>query len=207
MQIKNQIYIFVGELRMESIMYKIKDIAEIQTGIYTKASPTPDTVYLQVNDFDADGVIYDTAIPSISTTAKNKGHYLNTGDLLFAAKGTKNFCAIFTGNDKKYVASSSFLVIRIAKSDIAEPEYINWYLNLPSTITLLSSNAVGTSIPSITKAMLEEVEIPLPPIEMQRTIVDIAKLQKKERQLREVITAKRQQIIDYKLKNIITNGN
>lgn len=188
-------------------MYKLKDIAEIQSGMYAKASPSPDTVYLQVNDFDADGVIYDTAKPTISTTAKNKGHYLNTGDLLFAAKGTKNFCAIFTKNDEKRVASSSFLVIRIAKSNIVEPEYLNWYLNLPSTITLLSSNAVGTSIPSITKAILEDVEIPLPPITTQQKIVDIAKLQKKERQLREAITAKRQQIIDYKLKNIITNGN
>lgn len=57
---------------------------------------------------------------------------------------------------------------------------------------LLSSNAVGTSIPSITKAMLEDVEIPLPQITTLRKIVDIVKLQKKERQLREAIIAKRQ---------------
>src|SRR5574344_1533162 len=134
-------------------MYKLKDIAEIQSGVYAKASPNPNTVYLQVNDFDADGIIYNTAKPSIAMTTKNKGHYLNEGDLLFAAKGTKNFCAIFSGNNEKCVASSSFLVIRITKYDIADPEYINWYLNLSSTIMLFSSNAVGTSIPSITKAM------------------------------------------------------
>lgn len=57
---------------------------------------------------------------------------------------------------------------------------------------LLSSNAVGTSIPSITKAMFEDVEIPLPQITTLRKIVDIVKLQKKERQLREAIIAKRQ---------------
>lgn len=188
-------------------MYKLKDIAEIQTGIYAKASPSPDTVYLQVNDFDGEGVIFDTAKPSISTTAKNKGHYLNAGNLLFAAKGTKNFCTIFTTNKEKCVASSSFLVVRITKSNVAEPTYINWYLNLPSTIMLLSNNAVGTSIPSITKTMLENIEIPLPPIATQKRIVEIAKLQKRERQLREAISTKRQQIIDYKLKNIITNGN
>lgn len=188
-------------------MYKLKDIVEIQTGIYAKASPSSNTVYLQVNDFDKEGIIFDNTKASVSTNAKNHNHYLSVGDLLFAAKGTKNFCAVFTGHDEKCVASSSFLVIRVTRSDNAEPEYINWFLNLPSTLMLLSSNAVGTSIPSITKTMLEDIEIPLPPITTQKKIVEIAKLQKKERELREAITVKRQQIIDYKLKNIITNGD
>lgn len=188
-------------------MLKLKDIAEIQTGIYAKASPSPDTVYLQVSDFDSEGVICHSIRPSIATTKKNIGHYLKDGNLLFAAKGNNNFCAIFIGNNEQCVASSSFLVIRGIKKSIAQPEYINWYLNLLSTLALLSSNAVGTSIPSITKAMLEEIEIPLPPIATQEKIVEIAKLQKKERHLRDIITIKRQQIIDYKLKNIIKNGN
>lgn len=188
-------------------MYKLKDIAEIQTGIYAKASPSPDTVYLQVNNFDADRVICNTAKPSITIPSKNRGHYLNVGNLLFAGKGTNNFCVVFTGYDEKCVASSSFLVVRITKIDLVEPQYVSWFLNLPSTLMSLSSNAVGTSIPSITKATLEEVELPLPPIATQEKIVEIAKLQKKERELREAITVKRQQIIDYKLKNIITNGD
>ena len=33
-------------------MVKLKDIATIQTGIYLKNAPTPDTSYLQVNEFD-----------------------------------------------------------------------------------------------------------------------------------------------------------
>lgn len=186
---------------------KLKDISEIQTGLYAKVSPSPDSVYLQVNDFDKEGVMFKTAKVSVFAGVKNHGHYLNVGDLLFAAKGTKNFCTVFIGHDEKCVASSSFLVIRVAKSGTAEPEYINWFLNLPSTLMLLSSNAVGTSIPSITKVMLEDVEIPLPSIATQKKIVEIAKLQKRERQLREEISVKRQQIIDYKLKNIIINGD
>ncbi len=188
-------------------MWKLKDISEIQTGIYAKASPSPNSMYLQVNDFDSEGVIFENTKTSVSTNAKNHNHYLNVGDLLFAAKGTKNFCTVFTGHHEKCIASSSFLVIRVTKNDIVEPEYINWFLNLPSTLTLLSSNAVGTSIPSITKAMLEDIEIPLPLITTQKKIVEIAKLQKRERQLREAISVKRRQIMDYELKNIIQNGD
>ena len=38
-------------------MVKLKDIATIQTGIYLKNAPSPDTCYLQVNDFDEEGNI------------------------------------------------------------------------------------------------------------------------------------------------------
>ena len=187
-------------------MVKLRDITEMQTGIYAKPSLNPETVYLQVNEFDSNGVIYDTAKPSIATSEINAGHYLNIGDLLFAAKGTKNFCTIFPGWDDKCVVSSSFLVIRITKEDIVESEYINWYLNLSTTIAMLGSNAVGSAIPSITKATLGGIDIPLPSISTQKQIVEIAELQKKERKLQELIIVKRQQITDYKLKNIISNG-
>ena len=38
-------------------MVKLKDIATIQTGVYLKSTPSPDTCYLQVNDFDEEGNI------------------------------------------------------------------------------------------------------------------------------------------------------
>ena len=45
-------------------MVKLKDIATIQTGVYLKSTPSPDTCYLQVNDFDEEGNIRPTVRPS-----------------------------------------------------------------------------------------------------------------------------------------------
>ena len=45
-------------------MVKLKDIATIQTGVYLKSTPSPDTCYLQVNDFDEEGNIRPTVRPT-----------------------------------------------------------------------------------------------------------------------------------------------
>lgn len=188
-------------------MILIRDISEIQSGVYLKPAPDPNAYYLQVNDFDNEGNVLHTTKPSVVIDGKNSNHHLRAGDLLFAAKGNKNFCTIIQKEYKvKSIASSSFLVLRIKKKNIVLPEFLCWYLNLSDTLQKLSISAVGTSMPSITKAMLEGVEINLPALEIQKKIVDIANLQKKERRLYDGIALRRKQIIDYKLKNIITNG-
>ena len=86
------------------------------------------------------------------------------------------------------------------------PEYLNWYHNLHAIITQLRVNAVGSAIPSITKAMIEEVEVPVPSIDKQKAIIELAALQKREQQIYNEIAGKRKQLIDNKLKYIIENG-
>ena len=75
-------------------MVKLKDIATIQTGVYLKSTPSPDTCYLQVNDFDEEGNIRPTVRPTTTVSSKAARHLLTESDLLLAAKGGKNFCAI-----------------------------------------------------------------------------------------------------------------
>lgn len=51
-------------------MVKLKDIATIQTGVYLKSTPSPDTCYLQVNDFDEEGNIRPTVRPTTTVSSK-----------------------------------------------------------------------------------------------------------------------------------------
>ena len=186
-------------------MINLKDIAEIQTGVFLKPAPNPDTIYLQANDFDNEGVVLPTTKHSVITNKKNQHHILASGNLLFMAKGYRNFCSVFNDCGVKCAASSSFLVIKIKDAKVM-PEYLNWYLNLPVIITQLRVNAVGSAIPSITKAMIEEVEVPVPSIDKQKAIIELAALQKREQQIYNEIAGKRKQLIDNKLKYIIENG-
>lgn len=185
------------------MMATIKDIAQIQTGVYLKSSPNADTVYLQVSDFDNEGNVIHSLAPTVEVSEKNKHYYLTPNDIVFAAKGANNFSVIFDGNEKRCVASSSFLIVRLSDTQTILPAYLNWYLNLPSTISKLSTKAVGSSIPSITKSVLGELEIPVPSIEKQQMIIEIAALQKRERSIRQLLANKRDIIIDKLLKNSI----
>ena len=146
-------------------MVKLKDIATIQTGVYLKNAPSPDTCYLQVNDFDEVGNIRPTQLGPC-------------------------------------VASPSFLIIRIDDPARILPEYLCGFLNLPSTRQLLTAQAQGSAITSLSKADLEEFEIPLPPLERQRSCIALTRLHRREQALYKAIAERRRQITDCKLTKI-----
>ena len=182
-------------------MTKLNNIATIQTGVFAKTTPNPDALYLQQSDFDSRGELRDTAQPTIATD--NPKHLLAAGDLLLASKGNNNICVIVPEIEQKCVASPSFLVIRLRDKSAILPEFVAWYLNLPTVQNTLAAQARGTSIMSISKATLGELEIPIPPIERQKKYIELSKLQKREQQLYATIAERRRQILDYKMiKNI-----
>ena len=182
-------------------MTKLYNIATIQTGFFVKASPTPNVLYLQQGDFNSDGVLSDTLQPTITTD--NAKHLLTAGDLLLASKGNNNICVVVPKLEQQSVASPSFLVIRLCNKASVLPEYVAWYINLPTTQKALAAQARGTSILSISKATLGELDIPIPPLEKQQKYIELSKLQKREQQLYAAIVERRKQILDYKMiKNI-----
>ena len=182
-------------------MTKLNNIATIQTGVFAKTTPNPDALYLQQSDFDSRGELRDTAQPTIATD--NPKHLLAAGDLLLASKGNNNICVIVPEIEQKCVASPSFLVIRLRNKSAILPEYIAWYLNLPTVQNTLAAQARGTSIMSISKATLGDLEIPVPSVERQRRYIELSKLQKREQQLYAAIAERRKQILEYKMiKNI-----
>ncbi len=184
---------------------KIKEIADIQVGVYAQTTTVANAIYIQVGNYSSDRVLPEDIKPSVEIEGRRQNFFLNRGDLLFAAKGSNNFCAVFQALDCPAVASSSFLTLRIKDKSTVLPEYVCWYINLDATLKYLRSEAKGTDIPSISKATLEELEIPVPPVETQQTISKIARLQADAQKLQSRIMAKRQQLIEYKLKKTIEN--
>ena len=73
---------------------------------------------------------------------------LRHGDVLFAAKGTKNFAAWFEKTNQPAVASTSFFVIRVQEnfSNKFLREFLVWLINHPTSQKFLKGNAIGSSI-------------------------------------------------------------
>jgi restriction endonuclease S subunit len=182
---------------------RIKEIAFIQSGIYQKEFPDGDVIYLQVKDFEDAALKVNRLNPSLLYAENLDGHLLEEGDLLFAAKGTSNFCALYHAEIGKAVASSAFFVIRIKDKELLRPNFLCWYLNHPAILALLKSQAVGSTIPSITKRMLEELVIKLPDRGTQQKIIEIGRLQQQESRLRQSIAQKRDLLLHLALYKII----
>ncbi len=180
----------------------IKDITHIQTGLFAKPLGEGDLIYLQVKHFDENGKLQSALHGDLLSAHVSKKHLLKNGDVLFAAKGTKNFAVVFENHNEPSVASTSFFVIRPADDKVL-PQFLAWYLNNHSTQILLKGQAIGTSIPSISKQVLEHLEISIPSIETQKTILQITKLRNKEKSLKQKIETLREKQIQQQIFNAI----
>jgi len=181
----------------------LKHIASIQTGVFAKPIPKGKIVYLQAKHFDENGELTENLYPDLDASSKIKKHLLLKGDVLFAAKGSKNFAAWYENDEMPAVASTSFFVIRPQDKNIL-PGYLTWFLNHSSTQALLKGQARGSSIASISKSVLSELEIPIPNIEKQELILRISKLRNKEKNLKRQVENLREKQIQSLLINAIT---
>lgn len=182
----------------------IKDITHIQTGLFAKPSGIGELVYLQSKHFDEYGQLHAVLHPDLVAEGISEKHLLKDGDVLFAAKGTKNFAAVFENHNEPSVASTSFFVIRPTDKKVM-PQYLAWVLNNHTTQTLLKGQAIGTSIPSISKQVLENLEIAVPSIETQKAILQITKLRNKEKSLKKEIEVLRDKFLHQQLFQAMNN--
>ena len=184
----------------------INHIGTVKTGIFPKTISEGEILYLQPRHFNEDGQIVSIVHPEIRKDDVRAKDLLREGDILFAAKGSKNFAVLFEGTDQPAVASTSFLVIRLSDNcrDIILPKFLVWFMNLPNTRKLLQNQAEGTSLPSIAKSVISELEIPLPTIQTQYTILNVTRLQAREKELKKRIETLREQQIQYYLLNAIS---
>ncbi|HUZ59663.1 MAG TPA: restriction endonuclease subunit S [Hanamia sp.] len=183
---------------------KLSHIVIIQTGLFAKTMVDGDIAYLQSKDFDENGHLNFKLEPELKEDRIAEKHLLEPGDVLFASKGTKNFAAIYEHKNIPAVASTSFFVIRI-KEDFKEkvlPEYLLWFMNQPVSQKFLKGNAIGTSMVSIPKSVLGELEIFIPGIEKQKAILEINNLHNKEKNIKKEIDS----LIDQKIQQQIFNS-
>jgi restriction endonuclease S subunit len=182
---------------------ELKHIANIQTGVFAKPVAKGDIAYLQPKYFDELGKLTTNLEPDLNSVGISEKHILKQGDVIFAAKGSKNFAARFDLKDMSAAASTSFFVIRIFEQNIL-PEYLTWYLNHQTTMKYLKSFARGTSIASISKEVLNDLEIIIPSLEKQQLIFKIDNLRSSERQITRKLLSLKQALNQQQLYNALT---
>ena len=75
------------------------------------------------------------------------------------------------------------------------PEYLAWYINQTPAQNFIQSHARGSGILLMPKKDFQEMEIDLPPLETQHSIVKLDRLQQKEKRLLQELAEKRSQLI------------
>lgn len=149
---------------------------------------------IQMKDLTAENRVDCSGLMRIDMEKLKDHHLVKPGDLIFRSRGQVTSSAILTDDPGKAVVAAPLLRIRV-KSNFVIPEYLNWFINQEPAQALLASCAEGTALKMINKQALENLDVFIPPIARQRTIITVATYEEEEQFLIKKIASKRRQYI------------
>ena len=168
----------------------ITKIAEIQYGTYEKTHEQGDVKYLNVGHFDDFGKLTQFSDSFLKSDDKNMKFLLSENDVLFAAKGSRNFAWAYKNEHGPCIPSSAFYIIRL-NPDVILGEYLASFLNTNRIQYLIKQMVTGSGMPSIPKKEFLQLDITVPPINEQQKLIDIALLMDNDIELtNELLNAK-----------------
>lgn len=146
-------------------MKKLNEIADVLSGILPPKGADRHAAYVQIKDLrDPDGELLRGPMPKAKRATK-----IAANDLLMPSRGEEiavfrphpNLIGAFVGLD--------VYLIRPALRCV-DPEFLFVALNDLYSVRQLKASATGGALPRIPKQALEDVLIPLPPMDKQRAI-------------------------------------
>ncbi|HDN9023197.1 TPA: restriction endonuclease subunit S [Aeromonas veronii] len=146
--------------------------------------PEGNLAVVQMKDSSSEfGVDWMSCVRS-EATGKKAPDWLQTGDILVAARGNQNYAVLVDTRHAPLpaVAAPHFYVVR-PQSDALIPEFLAWQLNQQPCQRYFELHAEGTLTKSIRRQVLEEALIGLPSLAEQQTILAMARTLQEERQL------------------------
>lgn len=182
---------------------KLSKIAHIRFGLHQSNQIKGTVKYLLVKHFDEDlrPALFEESYLDMDTRTDKA--LLAPGDVLLTGKGYRQFAWTYAEAIGPTVASSVFYIIR-PDSSILLPEYLTILLNTEKMRHTFQLIGLGVATPSIPKAELKEIKIPILPLAEQRRIVELAELHQKQILLTKRILQKKKDIFKSIIQDLTT---
>ena len=181
-----------------SMKKKLDDIAEIASGYPLQGALVADPVgsrwAVTARDVDGSFRLNPSSLIRVTPDLDPTPYLVHEGDLLFLTRSRYGAAMIENLPGPAFAAGSVF-ILRVDRARV-DPRYLAWYFALPRTQRELRQHENTGSMPFIRKAELAQIEIPLPPLQTQRAIGEVAELRHRERDLLARIETLRQQTVD-----------
>lgn len=179
---------------------KIADIAAIRPGYLAREavkSRADGTHHLlQLRDFNPDRSAIDLAsLIRFTPDAPASARPIAPDEIVFLSRGNRFFAFAPAELPPATLAAAYFFVLKPIKGVL--PGYLAWVLNQPSTLRTLSVSATsGAHMPVVRRADLENLEVPIPSLSVQRTIIDLDHLMRQEQGLLRDLAQKKRNLIN-----------
>ncbi len=153
---------------------KLKKYCQAAQYGYTGSAVEKDTgtKFLRITDLDYSGNYHEENLPFVEIPINDKQKYfLNEKDFVFARTGaTAGKCAIVKKHNRDVVFASYLIRFKFTK-DLDLP-FLEQYLNQGPGKRIVSEIVYSSGQPNINANEIQEIKIPLPPLQKQKEIAN-----------------------------------
>lgn len=118
----------------------------------------------------------------MTPTGSPENYRVQKGDVLFISRGVRNCAAVIESVPEKTIALATFYILRVYPT--VDPSYLAWCLNQPPIQAQIGQIRTGAGTPIVQRNALGDVQIPVPPLEEQKRLVELGALMAEELRLR-----------------------
>jgi restriction endonuclease S subunit len=157
---------------------RLRDVCSVLSG-YTmrgrlEPAPAGGVLAIQPSDLEENGIIEVGVL--IRVDAPTGRSEVGSGDVLFRSRGIRTFaCAVPDNLTEPAIALMPLFVIR-PDDDGVDSRYLAWALNQSEAQSHFRQSSQGQSIQMVSKRVLEDAPISLPPLARQKQIAAAAQL-------------------------------
>ncbi|MDP2820017.1 MAG: restriction endonuclease subunit S [Polaromonas sp.] len=175
-------------------VYKLLEVADLSAGHPFRTSLAlelagPVRVVSMAHSI-GDALALDTVLPQIDFTGDVSRLRLEAGDLLFRPRGVSTQAIYVESVVQPCIFAAPLVRIRIKNPKQTYGWYLHWLLNCPAVQRDINAQARGSMIRMVSMESLRNLQIPIPPIRVQREIAEVARLLREERALSEALMEK-----------------
>jgi len=176
----------------------LREIADIQIGYQLPGRIPHDSAaacrIIRMRDIDDAGCLCAEKMAWFTPQRDTDRYVVRDGDVVFQARGNRNLAFVLRDVPAATLASNHFYIVRV-RPNVVLPVYLAWFVNQPSAQVHLTGKAQGTTMMLVPKEAFESLEVDVPPLDVQQTIVELAALRQRERSLVENLERKRDTLI------------
>ena len=150
---------------------------------------------LQLGDIGTTGKMPGTGFQRYHMNKLSDRYFVRGGEVVFRSRGEPNVAAAIPDPlPEPVVVIIPLLIVRPDRSRVL-PEYVAWAINQPDAQRQLGAKAQGTSLRTIPKTVLENLEIAVPDLPTQKSIVELNALARQEGQLLRHLAVRRENLL------------
>lgn len=178
---------------------RLRDLSEIRGGQVATTTPArPDTPgacrALQAGDLAPDGSVAWAALRWVLPSGSWERSRIEEGDVLVPLRSSRVPALVARGVPPRTICVGHWAIITPGPGLL--PDYLVWYLGHPATTRRLAELVVGTKLPFLPLAAVRQLEVEIPPLEVQQRIVAVHTLHRRLTELESQIGHAREQYLN-----------